>query len=414
MESHRGLTAEFFGANRARLRELFGRSDPIVLAGNCLIQESSSSTYPFVQNSNVWYLSGIQVPGIILVMEASSEYIIVPKRDPVRAAFDGQIDHSSLQKISGVDTVYEWKEGWSRLEKLVKKSTQIAGLKPGPSYIESHDMFTNPSPARLLALLSNIRSSVDLVDITPYLRQQRMKKQPQELRLMKSAIAHTVKVFETIETNRKKVTNESQLHALAAKYTIENDLSFAYSPIIAAGSNSVVLHYQQNNQPINSNALLLDIGLKYQGYCADITRTVFENPTPRQQQVYDAVLAVHNFACSLLKPGTNLKTYEQAVQHYLGEKLQELGLIRTLSKASVRKYYPQLTSHFLGIDAHDLGDYDAPLDVGTVLTVEPAIYIAEEGLGIRLEDEILITDNGNENLTRALPKNSHSLTIDQR
>ncbi len=347
-------------------------------------------------------------------MEASSEYIIVPNQDPVRAAFDGEIDHNAVQKTSGVNAVYGWREGWSRLEKLVKKTTRLAGLKPGPSYIESHDMFTNPSSARLLSLLSNIRSSVDLIDIAPYLRQQRMKKQPQEIRLMKRAIEHTTKVFEILEKNRKKATNESQLHALAAKYAIENDLPFAYDPIIAAGSNSVVLHYQQNNQPMNTNALLLDIGLKYQGYCADITRTVFDNPTARQQQVYSAVVAVHDFACALLKPGASLKAYEAAVQHYLGEKLQELGLIRTISKASIRKYYPQLTSHFLGIDAHDPGDYDAPLSVGTVLTVEPAIYIAEEGLGIRLEDEIVITDSGNENLTYALPKNIHSLTMKQR
>ena len=122
------------------------------------------------------------------------------------------------------------------------------------------------------------------------------------------------------------------------------------------------------------------------------------------------MLAVHEFACSLLKQGANLNTYEEAVMHYAGEKLRELGLIRTISKETVREFYPHATSHFLGIDTHDVGDHDAPLVAGMVLTVEPGIYIAQEGIAIRLEDTVLITEGGNINLSEQLVKQSDSLS----
>jgi Xaa-Pro aminopeptidase len=233
-----------------------------------------------------------------------------------------------------------------------------------------------------------------------------------EIEVMQDAINETIKVYKLIDQTIPKSSNEKDILKAVQKYLIENELEFAYDPIVASGINAVTLHYVQNNAVFNKKLpLLLDIAVRKNGYNADITRTVVPEPTKRQEAVYEAVLAVQEFACSLLKPGTDIKTYDQAVHHYMGEKLSELGLIRTIDEDSIREYYPHSTSHFLGIDVHDVADYDQPLEGGMVLTVEPGIYIRSEKIGIRLEDDILITSNGHKNLSEKLPKNIRSLTI---
>jgi len=152
--------------------------------------------------------------------------------------------------------------------------------------------------------------------------------------------------------------------------------------------------------------LLMDVGAQYQYYAADLTRTVAlaSQPSKRQQQVYNAVAEAQDYAYSLLKPGVSLHEYEGQMEEFTGEKLRELGLIKTIKHESVRKYFPHSTSHFLGLDVHDSGDYDLPLEPGVVMTVEPGIYIPEEVIGVRIEDNILITADGNQNLSSRLPR----------
>jgi Xaa-Pro aminopeptidase len=141
-----------------------------------------------------------------------------------------------------------------------------------------------------------------------------------------------------------------------------------------------------------------------ENYAADITRTyALGVPSKRQQQVSEAVQDVQKFALKLLKPGTSLRDYEQKVEELMGEKLLELGLIKTAEQRNIRRYYPHSTSHFLGLDVHDVGNYEQPLAAGMVLTVEPGIYIPEEKIGVRIEDDVLITKNGVEVLSKKLP-----------
>jgi Xaa-Pro aminopeptidase len=149
--------------------------------------------------------------------------------------------------------------------------------------------------------------------------------------------------------------------------------------------------------------VLLDVGAECDHYAADLTRTVsMGSPSRRQQLVYDAVLEVHAHAIGLLKPGVILKEYEKQVEAFMGECLRELGLIKSIDPEAVRTFYPHSTSHFLGLTAHDAGLYDQPLEAGMVLTVEPGIYIADEALGIRVEDDVLITNDGNRMLSDRL------------
>jgi Xaa-Pro aminopeptidase len=156
------------------------------------------------------------------------------------------------------------------------------------------------------------------------------------------------------------------------------------------------LHNVANNAKLLSGELIVcDVGAEVSHYAADLTRTVVRGkPTDRQMAVYEAVLASQQYALSLLKPGIKLRTYEHKVARFVGQQLKSLGLIKTLDHDSIRKYFPHATSHFMGLNVHDVGDYEKPLQPGVVITCEPGIYIPEEGIGVRLEDDILITADG--------------------
>mgnify|MGYP003473433194 FL=1 len=165
---------------------------------------------------------------------------------------------------------------------------------------------------------------------------------------------------------------------------------------MAAGKRACVLHNFANSSPLKNNELIIvDVGAEVEHYAADISRTIsLGKPTRRQIQVHAAVLDVQQFAFGLLKPGLTRKEYESKVEHYMGEKLCELGLLKKPTHKQIRHYYPHATSHFMGLNVHDAGDYDSPFEAGTVMTVEPGIYIPEEGIGVRIEDDVLITKNG--------------------
>jgi Xaa-Pro aminopeptidase len=219
----------------------------------------------------------------------------------------------------------------------------------------------------------------------------------------------------TIDTLRE-ITRPSALAKYAHEYEIEADLTrgfrkrgasgHSFEPIVAGGERACILHNVANNGELSSDELLLlDVGAEVNHYAADITRTIsIVAPSRRQQAVYDAVLEVQEFAFSLLKPGAFMKENEQKIEHFMGEKLRELGLIKTIEHDEVRKFYPHATSHFLGLNVHDVGDYTKPLEPGMVLTVEPGVYIPEENIGIRIEDDVLITAEGYEVLTARLPR----------
>lgn len=405
MKTSIALQPDFFSSNRARLRQIFDSNGPIVICGNGLIQQSADATYPFRQDSNFWYLTGLTEPNLVLVMDGKKEYIIEPNIDPVRSTFDGTTDRNNLAKSSGIDTWYDENLGWEKLTRRIKKTKHLATLLPPPAFIKVLGMYSSPARATLLAKIKKISPDLDIIDLRSQFASMRAVKQPQELDMMRTAIKQTEDMFKLIEQQRPWAVNEYELMAVIEKWRVMNQASYAYDPIIASGKNGLTLHYHDNNAPIDPGSfLLMDIGASYGGYSADVTRSVATNPSRRQTEVYEAVLAVHKFACSLLKPGTSLVAYEDEVMQYMGQKLLELGLIKEITKEHVREFYPHSTSHFVGIDTHDVGDYKAPLTPGVVLTVEPGIYIAKEDIAIRLEDMILITKNGNLNMTDHIPK----------
>ncbi len=401
--------AEFFAGNRARLRELFTGKAPIVVTANGLLQRGGDSGYAFAQDANFWYLTGVEEPDVILVIDRDNEYLIVPDRNAVQEVFDGVIETSVLSRRSGIQKIYDQKTGWNKLSGRLKKVKHIATVAPAPAYIEQIGMYVNPARANLIQKLKAYNQDLELLDLSPHLSRQRMIKQPAEIVAIQKAIDITI-------SSLKESLKPSKMKTYSHEYQIEAEITRgfrkrgadgqAFEPIVASGERACVLHNLANNAPLTKNNLVVvDVGAQYQHYASDISRTViYGNSSRRQQSVVAAVIEAQSFAISLLKPGVMLKDYEHQVVMFVGEKLRELGLIKTITEESVREFYPHATSHFVGLNVHDVGDYNRPLEQGIVLTVEPGIYIKAEAIGVRIEDDVLITPNGNKVLSNKLSR----------
>lgn len=402
--------SDFFAGNRERLKNLFTGTAPIVLTAHGLLQKSADEFYPFRQDSNFWYLTGCNEHDIILVLDKDKEYLIVPTRDPIIEAFDGAINTEALAAMSGIKDIVSEKEGWQRLNARLKKVQHVATLAANKPYIEHSGMYSNPARASLIARMKEANPELKLLDLRQHLSHMRMIKQLQELEALRGAIDITADTL-------KEISRPNRLSKFGYEYEIEADITrgfrrrgaqgHAFSPIVASGERACTLHHIANDGQLSSDELIvLDVGAQYQHYCADITRTasLSGQPTRRQQQVHQSVADVQDYAYSLLKPGVDLQSYEKQIEKFMGEKLRELGLIKSIDSDAVRQYFPHATSHFLGLDAHDAGDYGQPLSSGMVITVEPGIYIKEEAIGIRIEDDVLITESGIEILTSRLPR----------
>ena len=402
--------SEFFVGNRERLRQLFTGTAPIVVAANGLLQQATSEPYRFTQDGAFWYLTGIDEPDLVLVMDKGREYLIVPGREASREAFDGALEFDALARRSGIASIVDEKEGWKQLEWRMRKVRHVATLAANPPYIEGLGMYANPGRAALIKRLKDMNNDVELLDLRQHVSRMRMVKQPLELEALQAAIDTTIATF-------KDITRPAQLSKYAYEYEVEADISrgfrrrgadgHSFWPIVAGGQRACVLHNMNNNAALASDELLtIDVGAQAHHYSADITRTISLNgkPSHRQQAIHTAVQEAQDYAYSLLKPGVIIPEYEKQMEQFMGEKLRELGLIKSIEHDLVRRYFPHATSHFLGIDVHDSGDYERPLEPGVVLTVEPGIYTSEEGIGVRIEDDVLITDDGCEILSRKLPR----------
>lgn len=403
------FSSDFFAGNRKRLRGLFTGTAPIVVTANGLLQRGGDSTFPFAQDANFWYLTGLDEPDVVLVMDKNREYLIVPPRDAGRTAFDGAVDAAGLSRRSGVAEVLEEDDGWRLLSGRLGRARHVATIAASPAYLERYGMYANPARSRLIKRLRDANPDAELLDITMHLVRMRMVKQSPELQALQAAIDITAAAIKEVATpaKRRKYAFEYELEAeLSRAFRRRGARGHAFEPIVAGGARACTLHNVANIEAFSADELvILDVGAEVEHYAADITRTIaLGTPSRRQQAVYQAVLETQAFALRHLRPGAFLQTYEDKVMHFLGEKLQELGLITESGHDSVRRYYPHATSHFLGLNVHDVGDYTLPLEPGNVLTVEPGIYIPEEGIGVRLEDDVLITADGAEVLSRNLPQ----------
>lgn len=403
--------ADFFTHNRDSLRAALNGM-PAVFIGHGQLQRKRDTTFSFVQESNFWYLSGIDEPDCILYIgeQGGDDFLIAPTRSSTQETFDGAVNIDSLKNTSGLKHIFSEREGWNLLVTKLEKQKKYYTPRPARAFDVASRMYTNPAAHRTLQKIQRKCTGVTYEDVRPLLAQLRMIKSEYEVAQLTNAIDITCTALSQISQNLSKgrYRHEYQIEAdLTRAFRFSGATGHAYSPIVGAGHNATVLHYVRNDMPLTDGSLVvIDVGAEYQNYAADITRTyAVGNLSSRQQAVYDAVLRIQNNAIDRITPGVTFRDFEDMTRKMMARELVGLGLITSEHDIDgVLRYFPHATTHFLGLDVHDVGDYTAPLSAGMVITCEPGIYIPEESIGVRIEDDILVTEKGRRNLSSACPK----------
>ncbi len=375
-----------------------------------MIQKSADVTFPFRQDSNFWYLTGSQIADGLIFMDIKSgkDTIILPERAKHRDLWEGAIDTEALCRSSGVDTVLQAAEGTTLLKATALKKPKIGTIVPDIAYLAAYGMYLSPTKIVFRNRLRRMFGTAQLVDIRTDMARLRQVKQPAELDAIKHAVNITVDSLTALKSEIGNMKSERDVDIfLSHEFRLRGASGHAYDPIVGSGIHAATIHHETNDGPLVQNSLLLmDVGALYEGYAADISRTwVIGKATHRQKAVYNAVKSAHTFALGLLRPGVIIRQYQREVVAFLVDELIKAGIYEEVRRAAYEKDYPHLISHHLGLDVHDAGMYDDPLVEGCVVTIEPGVYLPEDKIGVRIEDDILITKTGAENLSARLSDN---------
>ncbi|MDX2062266.1 MAG: aminopeptidase P N-terminal domain-containing protein [Bacteroidia bacterium] len=412
------LPPDLYRRNRAKLNPLLPPGHALVLFSNAAYTDNADSTYRFSQNSNLLYLTGIDQEECILLLFPDCpkpelrEVLFIRRTSPYLQLWEGwKYSPEEATAQSGIETIRFFDD----FEGVVRQLVQLAeGFVLEFNEHERNAVFT-PTPAHTFA--RRLREEFPAHGIRrawPILAQLRMQKEPEEVAQLRRAIAITGETFAHLLQWVRPGVREYEVEAeILHGFVRRGATKEAFGSIVASGPNAVVLHYVLNHSALEAgHALLIDFGAEYGNYSADLTRVIPVGATfsPRQRAVYQAVYNVKAYAQSLLKPGVLLEEYTKSVGLYMQDQLLELGLLTQAEvneapqhQPAYKKYFPHGVSHHLGLDTHDVHLRHLPLAPGMVITVEPGIYIPEEGLGIRLEDDVLITETGMENLAADVP-----------
>jgi Xaa-Pro aminopeptidase len=386
-----------------RIYRLFGLLDNegvLFLTAYDKMQLQADMEAPFLQEASFLWLTGIDQPGWRLIVEPGGIHLIAPDIDETHRIFNGETNYQGIEMINGIRSVLSSKNGRLLLTKLASKYDRVYTLGKDP-HAEHYDFFQNPAQAKILRQMKRLFAKVE--DCRLQINTLRSRKSVDEIKSIKHAVALSIDSFRSVRDVLPRAHYEYQLEAqLNADFRRTGANGHAYAPIVAAGQNACTLHYNKNNSQLKQNGLvLIDAGARVDGYCADITRTyAIGTPSPREIAVHAAVQKAHYAIIDLIKPGVSLSEYQAKSDEIMKQALRGLDLLK--KPEDYRKYFPHAISHGLGIDVHEsLGGYKEFMP-GMVLTVEPGIYIPEEGIGVRIEDDILVTETGHENLSAAL------------
>lgn len=390
-----------------------------VFNSNDIYPVSADSTMPFKQHRDILYLSGVDQEESILVLFPDAfepeyrEILFLRETSETIKIWEGEkLTRERAYNLSGIKTVY-WLQDFERIFKTIM--AQAAGIYLNTNEHLRAQVETETREDRFIKKIKNQYPAHQVHKSAPILHALRAVKSTEELAHMQQACDITRAGFERVLNFVKPGVWEYEIEAeYAHEFLRRRSTGFAYTPIIASGYNACVLHYIDNNQQCkDGDVVLMDVGAEYGNYASDLTRCVPVNGkfNARQRAVYDAVLRVKNAATQLLVPGTLLKDYHTEVGRIMEGELLGLKLIdrhdilnQNPAWPAFKKYFMHGTSHFLGLDTHDVGLWSKPIEAGNVFTCEPGIYIPEENLGIRLEDDLLVTKNdGPVNLMSRIP-----------
>lgn len=392
------MTAEDYRTRRAKLLNVC-KAEVIVLSAHREMQRAADAAYEFTQEANFRYLTGITEPDWWVIITATETVLVRPDVDEVHRLFDGSLSDEQALRISGTERILLAGDAMTYLQQLAQQQAEVFALDVSPH--AAYETFVhNPAPARLWGELGTLFKKV--TDCRPQLAKLRAVKSDREVEQLQVAINETGQAFAAV---RQQISTYRHEYELEAEFTYrfrKNGMDgHAYTPIVAAGGNACTLHYVQNNAPLTQGELVvMDIGASYKGYAADITRTyALGDVSERHKAVHAAVQRAQKEIIELIHPGLSVRTYIETSDTIMKRELVGLGLIDTADDESFRHYFPHAISHGLGLDVHDsLGSPDVFMP-GMVLTVEPGIYIPEEAIGVRIEDDILVTADGYKNLS---------------
>ena len=411
------LPKEEFGERRTRVFTQMQPNSALLLFSEIEKRRNNDCSYPFRQDSYFWYLTGFNEPNAALLLlkteQAEKAIIFLRPRDPLLEMWNGRrLGVERAPQHLNVNEAYSIEEFAIVLPKILKNLTALYYVPEIPTW---GDKLVTESAVNFNEIL----------DWRPMLSEMRLIKSPNEIRLMQqagqiTALGH-IKAMQTTRPNRFEYEIESDiLHEFnrhCARFP-------SYNSIVAGGNNACILHYTENDRPLNDGDLvLIDAGCEFAMYAGDITRTFpvngkFSQP---QREIYELVLKAQKRAIELLVPGNSIKQANDEVIRIKTQGLVDLGILKgdvdtLIEQQAYRQFYMHGLGHWLGLDVHDVGSYGQDkqriLEIGMVITVEPGIYISEDadvpeqykGIGVRIEDNLLMTEYGNKILTAAAPK----------
>ncbi len=419
MRKYAAVNNELFALNRKRFTELMKSNSIAIFHSADQLTRNGDCFFPFRQNSDLFYLSGLDQEEVVLVLYPGCpkgkefEAIVFTKQtnDYIKVWEGYKYTKEDAAQTSGIPTVMWLDNMPALLNELILLADRV--------YLNANenDRASGQVPVRDERLALEMKAKYPahkFARTAPLMKKLRMIKSQFEIDLLQKACDITDLAFRRVLNTIKPGMVEYEIEAEIIYEFIRNGASgHAYSPIIAGGPNACTLHYNDNNEILKDGDLvLMDFGAEYGNYAGDLSRTIPVNGrfTDRQKAVYNAVLRVKKASEKMLVPGNNLTDYSKEVGKIMESELLGLGLLTKQDIAAqkadwpaYKKYFMHGTSHHLGLDVHDLCERYSPFKAGMVFTCEPGIYIPEEGIGIRIEDDILITETGTFNLMRNIP-----------
>jgi Xaa-Pro aminopeptidase len=412
------LSHRFFELNRLKLAKCLKKKSVAILHSNDEMPRNGDQYFPYRQNSDLFYLTGIDQEKTILVIcpdhpiPRNREILFIIKPNLQFETWYGKrLTKSEATGISGIQTVIWTEDFESALVDLVYYSENI--------YLNQYEStkFISEVESRDARFAQKTKFTYPMHKyerLSPILTNLRLIKEPEEINVMSHACRITEKAFRRVLKYVKPGVYEFEVEAeISHEFRRNAAQGHAYHPIIASGENACILHYIKNqNVCKDGDLLLLDFGAEFANYAADCTRTVPVNGqfTKRQKQLYNAVLTVFNKAKAMMVKGTTIALINKQVCKFFEEEHVKLGLYsmedlhrQDLEEPLYSKYFMHGISHFLGLDVHDAGNRFLTLEPGMILTCEPGIYIQEEGVGIRIENDILITEEEPIDLMHQIP-----------
>jgi len=415
---HDPVDPQLFVRNRERLRDLLKPNSIVVIRSNDIMPTNADGVMPHVQNADLYYLTGVAQEETVLVLmpdaidEKEREILFVKETSEHIAIWDGEkLTKEQARKRTGIQRV-EWVEGFDAwIHRLLPQVEHV--------YLTTNEhlraaVVVQTANDRLIQECQARYPLHRYERLAPLMHRLRITKDPEEIKFIQKACDITEAGFRRLLGFIKPGVGEWEIEAeLMHEFLRRGSRGFAYNPIIGSGKNACVLHYLENNCICEEGQMvLMDVAAEYGGWMSDMTRTVPVSGrfTDRQRDVYDAVLRVFHGANEILRPGNTPMEYQRQVIELMEAELVNLGLISVKEakeqgkdKAMVKKYFMHGTSHHMGLDVHDVAPPHEPFAEGMVFTIEPGIYIREEGLGVRLENDVVIGKESNFDLMGNIP-----------